>query len=64
MMTTRRLRYRVTGDRFVPGEWCVETLNKDGGYQVVMFFRGPKARAQAIAYGRDHFGEFEEINPA
>ncbi len=46
--------------RFVPGEWCIEILNEDGGYEAVAFFRGPKAREQANAYARDRFGEFDE----
>jgi hypothetical protein len=61
MMTTRVLSCRVTGDRFVPGEWSVEKMDKDGGYEPVMFFRGPKAREQAIAHARDRFGQFDEI---
>ena|SRR5215469_8276909 len=54
------VRYRVVEGRFVPGEWCIEIANEDGGYETVTFFRGPEARERAITHARDRFGEFDE----
>jgi hypothetical protein len=35
-------------DRETPGNWRVERMDEDGGYEVVKVFTSPDAREQAI----------------
>lgn len=42
------LRAKVFEDRETPGNWRVEKMDEDGGYDVVKVFTGPDAREQAI----------------
>ena len=54
-------RAKVFEDRETPGNWRVEKMDEDGGYQVVKVFTGPDARQQAIQYAEREFGAFDEI---
>jgi hypothetical protein len=47
--TADQLRAKVFEDRETPGDWRVEKLNADGGYDAVKVFTGPDAWLQAIA---------------
>jgi len=47
--TADQLRAKVFEDRETPGDWRVEKLNADGGYDAVVF-TGPDAWQQAIRY--------------
>jgi hypothetical protein len=51
----------VFEDRETPGNWRVEKMDEDGGYEVVKVFTGPEARQQAIQYAEREFGTFDEI---
>jgi hypothetical protein len=55
------LRAKVFKDRAVPGNWRVEKMDEDGGYDVVKVFAGPDARDQAIRYAVQEFGDYDEI---
>jgi hypothetical protein len=46
--TPKDLRAKVFEDRETPGNWRVEKMDEDGGYEVVKVFTGPDARQQAI----------------
>jgi hypothetical protein len=48
-------------DRETPGNWRVEKMDEDGGYDVVKVFTGPDAREQAIRYAEREFGSYDEI---
>ena len=48
--TAAQLRAKVFEDRETPGDWRVEKLNADGGYDAVKVFTGPDAWLQAIRY--------------
>jgi hypothetical protein len=52
---------KVFEDRAVPGNWRVEKMDEDGGYDVVKVFTGPDARDQAIRYAMQEFGDYDEI---
>ena len=54
------LRAKVFKDRAVPGNWRVEKMDEDGGYEVAVF-RGGDARARAIRYADREYGDFDEI---
>jgi len=41
--TADQLRAKVFEDRETPGDWRVEKLNADGGYDAVKVFTGPDA---------------------
>ena len=51
------LRAKVFEDRERPGDWRVEKMDEDGGYDVVKVFTGPDAREKAIRYAEREFGE-------
>jgi hypothetical protein len=55
------LRPMVFKDREVSGNWRVEKMDYDGGYEVVKVFTGPNAREQAIQFAEREFGVFDEI---
>jgi hypothetical protein len=59
--TPEDLRAKVFEDRKTPGNWRVEKMDEDGGYEVVKVFTGPDARQQAIQYAEREFGAFDEI---
>ena len=46
-MTSDDLRAKVFEDRITPGDWRVEKMDEDGGYEIKTFI-GPDAREQAI----------------
>ena len=52
------LRAKVFEDRITPGDWRVEKMDDDGGFEVVKVFTGPDAREQAIRYAEREFGVF------
>jgi hypothetical protein len=54
-------RAKVFEDRETPGNWRVEKMDEDGGYEAVKVFTGPDARQQAIRYAEREFGAFDEI---
>jgi len=43
--TPEDLRAKVFEDRETPGNWRVEKMNEDGGYEVVKVFTGATHRA-------------------
>ena len=49
------------GDRITPGNWRVEKMDEDGGYEEVKVFTGPDARWQAIRYAADKYDVFDVI---
>jgi hypothetical protein len=51
----------VLEDRETPGNWRVEKMEEDGGFEVVKVFTGPDARQHAIQYAEREFGTFDEI---
>src|SRR5438270_12116895 len=53
------LRAKVFEDRETPGNWRVEKMDEDGGYDVVKVFTGPDAREQAIRYAERGLGIFD-----
>lgn len=55
------LRAKVFEDRITPGNWRVEKMDDDGGYEVVKVFAGPDAREQAIRYAEREFDVYDEI---
>ena len=55
------LRAKVFQDREYQGNWRVEKMDEDGGYQCTVIFAGPNARQRAIDYARHRFGDFDEI---
>ena len=55
------LRAKVFEDRLTPGNWRVEKMDDDGGYEVVKIFSGPDARGQAIGFAEREFGNYDEI---
>ena len=59
--TPQDLRAKVFEDRETPGNWQVEKMDEDGGYEVVKVFTGPDARQQAIQYAESEFGTYDEI---
>jgi len=59
--TPEDLRAKVFEDRETPGNWRVEKMDDDRGYQVVKMFTGPDARPQAIRYAEQGFGTYDEI---
>ena len=59
--TPEDLRAKVFEDRETPGNWRVEKMDEDGGYDAVKVFTGPDARQQAIRYAEREFGAFDEI---
>jgi hypothetical protein len=59
--TPDNFRAKVFRDRATPGNWRVEKMDEDGGYEVVKVFTGPDARQQAIRYAEHEFGAFDEI---
>jgi hypothetical protein len=59
--TVDDLRAKVFEDRENPGDWRVEKMDDDGGYEAVDVFTGPDAREQAILYAERRFGEYDEI---
>jgi hypothetical protein len=64
-MSAERISYdtraKVFEDRETPGNWRVEKMNEDGGYEAVKVFTGSRARLEAIKYTHREFGEFVEI---
>jgi hypothetical protein len=59
--TPEDFRAKVFEDRITPGDWRVEKIDDDGGYEVVKVFTGPDAREQAIEYAEREFGIYDEI---
>jgi hypothetical protein len=59
--TPDELRAQVFEDRETPGNWRVEKMDEDGGYEVVKVFTGPHARRNAIRYAKQRFAEYDEI---
>jgi hypothetical protein len=59
--TPKDFRAKVFEDRETPGNWRVEKMDEDGGYQVVKVLTGPDARQHAIQYAEREFGAFDEI---
>jgi hypothetical protein len=59
--TPEDFRAKVFEDRETPGNWRVEKMDEDGGYEAVKVFTGPDARRQAIRYAEREFGVFDEI---
>lgn len=55
------LRAKVFRDRERRGDWRVEKMDEDGGYECVEIFAGPNARQRAIDYAQHRFGDFDEI---
>jgi hypothetical protein len=55
------LRAKVFEDRITPGDWRIEKMDGDGGYEVVKVFTGSDAREQAIPYAKREFGVYHEI---
>ena len=55
------LRAKVFEDRETAGNWRVEKMDNDGGYEAVKVFSGPDARDQAIRYAKQEFGDYDEI---
>ena len=55
------LRAKVFEDRETPGNWRVEKMDEDGGYEVVKVFRGSLAQRRAIDYAAPEFGEYDVI---
>lgn len=55
------LRAKVFEDRITRGDWRVEKMDDDGGYEVVKVFAGSDAREQAIQYAERDFGVYDEI---
>jgi len=58
---TDDLRAKVFEDRITPGEWRVEKMDEDGGYEEVKVFTGPDARWHAIRYAADKYDVFDVI---
>ena len=56
--TTDDLRAKVFEDRITPGDWRVEKMDEDGGYEDIKVFTGPDARRQAIRYAANKYGVF------
>jgi hypothetical protein len=57
------LRAKVFEDRVVPGQWRVEKMGADGGYDCLKIFSGPHAREQAMTYaGARYEGDFDLIS--
>ena len=54
-------RAKVFEDRETPGNWRVEKMDEDGGYEAGKVLTGPDARQQAIRYAEREFGAFDEI---
>ena len=59
--TLNDLRAKVFEDRETPGNWRVEKMDEDGGYDAVKVFTGPDARERAIRYAELEFGDYDEI---
>ena len=59
--TPEDLRAKVFEDRETAGNWRVEKMDNDGGYEAVKVFSGPDARDQAIRYAKHEFGDYDEI---
>jgi hypothetical protein len=57
------LRAKVFRDREYRGDWRVEKMDEDGGYEVAVF-SGGDARARAIRYADREYGDFDEIELA
>jgi hypothetical protein len=55
---------KVFRDRIIRDVWRVEKMDRDGSYEAIEIFSGPKARDRAIDYARHRFGEFDEIELA
>ena len=55
------LRAKVFEDRETPGNWRVEKMDQDGGYEVVKVFTGTRARQSAIRFAEEKFGDYDEI---
>jgi hypothetical protein len=58
--TAEDLRAKVFEDRITPGNWRVEKMESDGGYEMKVF-SAPDARQQAIRYADWQYGAFDEI---
>ena len=61
VQTPDDLRAKVFEDRETAGNWRVEKMDEDGGYEAVKVFSGPDARDQAIRYAKHEFGDYDEI---
>jgi hypothetical protein len=48
-------RAKVFEDRETSGDWRVEKMDEDGGYEVVKVFTMPSVREQAIRYAEQEF---------
>ena len=59
--TPEDLRAKVFEDRETAGNWRVEKMDNDGGYEAVKVFSGPDARDPAIHYAKQEFGDYDEI---
>ena len=60
---TDDLRAKVFEDRITPGDWRVEKMDEDGGYEEVKVFTGPHARWQAIRYAADDVFDVIRLQP-
>ena len=49
----------VFEDREIVGQWRVEKVDQEGGYEV-RIFTGPYARDQAIDYAKERYGTYLE----
>ncbi len=56
--TADDLRAKVFEDRITPGDWRVEKMDEDGGYEDIKVFTGPDARRHAIRYAANKYGVF------
>ena len=54
------LRAKVFEDRITPGNWRVEKMDEDGGYELEIF-TGPDARWQALRDAADKYDAFDVI---
>jgi len=61
--TPSDLRAHVFEDRVNAGDWRVEKMDEDGGYEEVKVFTGPDARRQAIRYAAEKYdGDIEIVH--
>jgi hypothetical protein len=48
-------------DRETPGDWRVEKMDANGGYEEMKVFTGPDALEQAVRYAQRWFGDCDEV---
>ena len=54
------MRAKLFRDREHTGDWRVEKMDEDGGYEIAMF-SGGDARQRAIEYADRVYRDFDEI---